>query len=130
MHETFARLVATQGSTTVDVDLAVDSPPLFPVISVDGVPVLAAQDLAARKVLAIIDRAEGRDFSDLLALANRFPRADCISWAKQLDAGLTAAAVADGFDQLGRLRDHEIPTDDAAHVREVFDNWIDELRQT
>lgn len=130
LHETFARLVATKSDSTVDVDLAVDSPPLFPVVQVDGLPVLAPQDLAARKVLAILDRAEGRDFSDLLALAERFTRQDCIAWALELDAGLTPAAVADSFDKLGRLGDHEIPTGQSGMVRQVFAEWSDELRHT
>lgn len=128
LHDTFARLAATKGDSTVDVDLAVDSPPLFPVVQVDGLPVLAPQDLAARKVLAILDRAEGRDFSDLLALAERFTRQDCIGWALELDAGLTPTAVADAFDKLDRLGDHEIPTDDRAAVRSVFADWSVELR--
>lgn len=129
LHETFARLVATKGGSTVDIDLAVDSPPLFPVDQVDGMPVLAPQDLAARKVLAILDRAEGRDFSDLRALADRFTRHDCIAWALALDAGVTSKAVADAFDKLTRLRDHEIPADDPAAVRHVFAAWSVELRE-
>lgn len=127
-HQTFARLVARKGPITVDVDLAVDSPPLFPVVEIDGLPVLAAQDLAARKVLAILDRAEGRDFSDLLALADLFSRSDCVAWAQQLDAGVSPVAVADAFDQLRRLRDREIPSDDPERIRHDFANWAAELR--
>jgi hypothetical protein len=127
-HQTFARLVTQKGSVTVDVDLAVDSPPLFPVVVIDGLPVLAAQDLAARKVLAILDRAEGRDYTDLRALADRFSRADCIVWAQQLDAGVSAAAIADAFDRLHRLRDYEIPSDDVERLRQYFSTWREELR--
>ncbi|MBX3287512.1 MAG: hypothetical protein KF703_19345, partial [Actinobacteria bacterium] len=57
---TFARFVVTRDGDAVEIDLAVDSPPLFPLEVVDGLPVLSGPDLAARKVLAILDRAEGR----------------------------------------------------------------------
>ena len=91
-HETFTRLEATRQGTTVEIDLAVDSPPLFPIRMIDGLPVLAPQDLAARKILAILDRAEGRDFTDLYTLSQHFQREEIIAWAQQLDAGLTTSA--------------------------------------
>ena len=107
-HVTFARLVAERVGDTVEIDLAVDSPPLFPVEVVHDLPVLAGQDLAARKVLAIMDRVEGRDFTDLHALADRYSRADCIQWALELDEGVRAADIAHAFDRLGRLHDGEV----------------------
>lgn len=64
-HITFTRLLATIRDETIEIDLAVDSPLLFPIEHLDGRPTLAPQDLAARKILAILDRAEGRDFTDL-----------------------------------------------------------------
>lgn len=64
---------------TAEVDLAVDSPPLFPIEFVNGLPLLAAQDLAARKIRAIIDRAKGRDFTDLDALQKQYGQTDCIT---------------------------------------------------
>jgi len=36
-HVTFARLLATLDRETIEVDLAVDSPPLFPLERVDGI---------------------------------------------------------------------------------------------
>lgn len=39
---------------------------------------------------------------------------------EQIGAGRTSAAMADAFDKLGRLRDHEIPTDDPTAIRRVF----------
>lgn len=64
-HITFTRLLATIRDETIEIDLAVDSPLLFPIEHLDGRPTLAPQDLAARKILAILDRAEGHDFTDL-----------------------------------------------------------------
>lgn len=128
LHQTFARLVAERESGIVEVDLSVDSPPLFALGDVDGIPVLALEDLAARKILAILDRAEGRDFTDLLALADRFSRSECVAWAQQLDEGIPSAAIAEAFEKLARLRDHELPTDDPDRLRESFATWSDDLR--
>ncbi len=64
-HQTFHRLNATRHDDSVEIDLAVDSPRLFPTTIIDGIPLLDPRDLAARKILAILDRSEGRDFTDL-----------------------------------------------------------------
>ncbi len=130
LHQTFARLVAKHESGVVEIDLAVDSPPLFAFGDVDGIPVLALEDLAARKILAILDRAEGRDFTDLLALAERFSPAECIEWARRLDEGITPATIADSFEKLDRLGDHELPTDDPDGLRASFRAWSHDLRPT
>ncbi len=128
-HVTFARLLATLDGETIEVDLAVDSPPLFPLQQVDGIPALTAEDLAARKILAILDRTEGRDFTDLWALSTRLGRSDCIAWAQQLDSGVSAHGVADAFARLERLGDDELPCDEADRgpVRRWFAEWRQEL---
>ena len=126
-HETFSRMVTVRHPTSIEIDLAVDSPPLFPIENVDGLPVLAPQDLAARKVLAIIDRAEGRDFTDLQALAGQFGREACIGWARQLDDGLSTAAIAGAFTNLERLADHELPCSGPDPIRNLFSTWRREL---
>lgn len=129
-HQTFTRLVATKGQDSVEVDLAVDSPPLFPIEVVDGLPLLAARDLAARKILAIIDRAEGRDFTDLDSLQQQYGQGNCINWAQQLDSGLTTAAIADAFTKISRLADSELPTSAPSATRACFSNWIGDLSPT
>lgn len=130
-HTTFARFVATFDGGTIEIDLAVDSPPLFPIEHVDEVPTLAPEDLAARKVLAVLDRAEGRDFTDLWTLAQRCGRDECIAWAQQLDPGVTDTSVAHAFDQLARLRDDELPCParEQPDVRQWFAEWSRELRR-
>ena len=105
-----------------------DSPPLFPIEIVDGLPLLAGEDLAARKILAIIDRAEGRDFTDLDALQQQYGQGNCINWAQQLDSGLTTTAIADAFTKIRRLTDTELPTKDPGATRDCFSNWINDLR--
>ena len=84
---------------------------------------LAEPDLAARKVLAILDRSEGRDFTDLEALG----REQCIRWAKELDAGVTNEAIASAFAHLNRLDDSELPTATPASTRSIYDQWRAEL---
>jgi hypothetical protein len=131
-HDTFVRLVAMVDDETIEVDLAVDSPPLFPLQSVDGIPSLTAEDLAARKVLATLDRAEGRDFTDLWVLSERLGRIDCIQWAQRLDSGVIENDVADAFTRLGRIADDELPcaSVDRSTVRAWFAEWVSELRRS
>lgn len=128
-HVTFARLLATLDGETIEIDLAVGSPPLFPLQQVDGIPALTAGDLAARKVLAILDRTEGRDFTDLWALSTRLGRAECIAWAQQLDSGVSGHDIAEAFTRLERLGDEELPCAplERTAVRTWFDGWVGDL---
>ena len=88
-----------------------------------------AAALAARKILAILDRAEGRDFTDLHTLSQRHQRDGIIAWAQQLDAGLTASAITHSFSHLDRLDDSELPTEEPDVIRDVFADWSRELRR-
>lgn len=126
-HQTFHRLNATRHDDSVEIDLAVDSPRLFPTTTIDGIPLLDPRDLAARKILAILDRAEGRDFTDLEALKRDHPTASIIDWARQLDPGLSPADISRAFEQLHRLDDNELPTADPAATRRLFAAWAAEL---
>ena len=126
---TFARLIVTRGADAVEIDLAVDSPPLFPLDVVEGLPVLSGPDLAARKILAILDRAEGRDFTDLRALAHQHSQAECIRWAQELDAGVRVTDIASAFTKLTRLRDADLPCPPQAvpPLRRWFERWSTDL---
>ncbi|MGH1506352.1 MAG: nucleotidyl transferase AbiEii/AbiGii toxin family protein [Acidimicrobiales bacterium] len=128
-HQTFHRLNAARHDDWVEIDLAVDSPRLFPTTTIDGIPMLDPRDLAARKILAILDRAEGRDFTDLEALQRDHPSTAIIDWARQLDPGLAHTDIARAFEQLERLDDSELPTADPAATRRLFDEWADELQK-
>ncbi len=126
-HQTFARLIASRHADAVEIDLAVDSPRLFPTTIIDGIPMLDSRDLAARKILATLDRAEGRDFTDLEALQHTHSRADIVTWTQQLDAGITHAAIATAFDQIQRLDDADLPTTNPTSTRQTFVAWATEL---
>jgi hypothetical protein len=127
--ETFCRLVV-HGDDDLLVDLALDSPPTMPPSASFAGPTFGLEELAARKVVALFDRAEARDFADVFALAQRFPKDLLIRRAAEVDAGfdLTVFATMMGF--LSRFRDEEIPVDaeQAGEVRSFFERWQGELR--
>jgi hypothetical protein len=52
-----------------------------------GWPTLAPEELAGRKLLALFDRAAGRDFADVRLLARRFGKDVLLTRAVQIDAG-------------------------------------------
>ena len=130
-HVTFARLLATVDGETIEVDLAVDSPPLFPLEHVDGMPALTIEDLAARKVLAILDRTEGRDYTDLWALSARLGRAECVDLAQKLDSGASEHDLAAAFARLEQLADDDLPCSEIerATVRRWFAEWTQALHR-
>ncbi|WP_217808573.1 nucleotidyl transferase AbiEii/AbiGii toxin family protein [Rhodococcus sp. 1168] len=55
-------------------DLALDSVPGMPATASVVCPTFAPEELAGRKVVALFDRAEARDFVDVYALRLRFER--------------------------------------------------------
>ena len=78
-HPTFCRFILERDDGTAELDLAVDSPLLEPPGEVDGIPVLTPLDLAARKVLAVVDRLEARDYT----VTERYD----VRWRVQLCSG-------------------------------------------
>lgn len=68
-HPTLCRFLLERGGNRVALDLAVDSPALESPERLHDIPVLGLLDLAARKVVATVDRVEARDYTDLHALA-------------------------------------------------------------
>jgi hypothetical protein len=69
---TFCRLIVKVDDVTVELDVPADSPSLESPQVLDGIPVLRPLDLAARKVLAIVDRLE--PLLHQLTRARRTPR--------------------------------------------------------
>jgi Nucleotidyl transferase AbiEii toxin, Type IV TA system len=128
-HPTFCRFVVDCDGETVEVDLAVDSPSLEAPQQVDGIPVLTPLDLAARKVLAIVDRLEARDYTDLHALAALVGQLTCIDAALSMDAGLRKSDIAEAFDRVQRLTDETFPpaSDNPASIRGYFTAWANDL---
>lgn len=70
---TFCRLIV-RGEEALLVDLALDSPPEHPVTASPIGPTFAPEELAGRKVVALFDRAEARDFADYSNSLSTTPR--------------------------------------------------------
>jgi len=81
--ETFARLPVV-GQDDLMVDIGLDSPPdLPPTMSILG-PTFAPRELAARKLLALFDRAMPRDFVDVFRLVQLWDRDELMSLARAM----------------------------------------------
>ncbi len=128
--ETFVRM-HVHGHDSVLVDLALDSPPGLPAsISVLG-PTFDPAELAARKLLALFDRAMPRDFVDVFIVTRSRSAQDLFDLARELDPGLDTAVLAVAMRRLNAYRDEDIPLEHArlSEVREFFDAWADALER-
>jgi hypothetical protein len=128
--ETFCRLVV-HGDDDLLVDLALDSPPTMPPTASFAGPTFALEELAGRKVIALFDRAEARDFADVFVLAQRYPKDLLIHRAAEVDAGFDPIVLGTMLGSLGRFRDEEIPIDPerADQLRSFFEQWQEELQK-
>jgi hypothetical protein len=125
--DTFCRLVVT-GDEDLLLDLALDSPPnLPPAASIAG-PTFGLEELAGRKLLALFDRAEARDFADVFVLARRYSVGLMVERAAQIDAGFDPAILGTMLGSLARFDDIDIPVaDDVVELRRFFHDWQQEL---
>ena len=122
---TFRRLVVCSAHDELLVDLAVDSPPLG-VTTITAVgPTYPPEELAARKLLALFDRAEARDFVDVHALSERFDLDQLLNLAAQLDGGFTPALLAEMLAAHRRFGDDDFVElgGDPTQVRAFADEW-------
>jgi hypothetical protein len=110
----FARLIVARGDDRTEVDLAADAR-LFPAEPGRPAPMLAGEELAVDKVLALFGRAEARDFVDLLAVEPRYGLDRLCRLAAEKDRGFTPAMFAEMLGRFGRLRRDEFDLDDARY---------------
>ena len=126
--ETFVRLRVV-ASDTVLVDVAIDvAPGRPPLLSVVG-PTFELEELAGRKLLALFDRAQARDFVDVYALVGRFGAKTLLERAGEVDLGFDRGVLAAMIRTLDRYRDDELPVTDAAPavLRAFFTAWANDL---
>jgi hypothetical protein len=126
---TFRRLVVGRDADELLVDLAVDSPPLgTPTITAVG-PTYPPEELAARKVLALFDRAEARDFVDVQTLSQQFELDHLTELAGQLDGGFTKALLAEALASHQRFTDEDFEDlgADPPALRLFADRWRERL---
>ena len=126
--ETFVRM-SIHGEGAVLVDLALDSPPGLPAsVSVLG-PTFDPTELAARKLLALFDRAMPRDFVDVFVVTRSRSPEGILDLARELDPGLDVAVLAVAMRRLAAYRDEDVPIDAThlADLRRFFDSWASAL---
>lgn len=113
------------GDDEILVDLALDSPPNLPPSSSIAGPTFGLEELAARKLIALFDRAEARDFADVFALAQRYDTDLLLHRAAQIDPGFDPAVLATMIGSLSRFSDDEIPIAplEVPTLRDFFCRW-------
>ena len=97
-------------------------------VTMDVGPVLDLEDLAAWKTIALVSRAEPRDYADVAACLDHYTVDQLISLAKRLDSGLDSRDFADAGRRLDRLPDrifarYGLAPPDVAELRERFADW-------
>jgi Nucleotidyl transferase AbiEii toxin, Type IV TA system len=97
-------------------------------VTMDVGPVLDLEDLAAWKTIALVSRAEPRDYADVAACLDHYTVDQLISLAKRLDPGLDSRDFADAGRRLDRLPDrifarYGLAPPDVAELRERFADW-------
>ena len=126
--DTFVRLHVS-GSEELLIDLALDASPCqTPTMSFIG-PTFSLDELAARKLLALFDRAMPRDFVDVYALTrDRMPDA-LLQNAREIDPGIDVTNLLLALRQLEHYRDEDLPALGAEipAIREFFASWVETL---
>ncbi|MFI6678110.1 nucleotidyl transferase AbiEii/AbiGii toxin family protein [Kribbella sp. NPDC050470] len=93
-------------------------------------PTFGLEEHAGRKVIALFDRGEARDFADVYVLAQRYDKDRLLAWAAEVDAGFSLAVFADMTGAVSRFGDDELPVnaEETAALRKFFTAWAAELR--
>ena len=91
-------------------------------------PVLHIEDSVGRKVVALAERCEVRDYVDVAAALVRYTPQQLIGFARRTEPGLTDRELADAGRRLDELRDGEftrygVRPADVAGLRERFAAW-------
>lgn len=125
---TFCRLIIHANDNLL-IDLALDSPPGQPATASLIGPTFAPEELAGRKVLALFDRAEARDFTDIFELSEHFSKDDLLDQAALVDPGFEERISAQMLRSLARFSDQDLPAPETLipAIRGFFANWAEEL---
>jgi hypothetical protein len=101
-----------------------------PVTIPDLGPVLALEDLAGWKTVALVNRMMARDYVDIAALLKKYTVGQLIALALERDPGLQEADFADAGLHLDRMRDSRLAPllsglggEDVAWLRQQFATW-------
>jgi hypothetical protein len=91
-------------------------------------PVMHLDDLMGAKMCALGTRAEVRDYVDVAAALDRYPRERLVALARTRDPGLDAADFAAAATRLDAIPDdvfgrYDLTPDDIATLRRRFAGW-------
>ncbi len=127
--DSFVRLNIEHDEAQLLVDLAVDAPPARPASITIAGPSYDPEELAGRKMIALFDRAEARDFVDVYLLAQHYPKHTLLAGAAAVDPGFDPSIFADMLSTLSRFTDADLPlpTEHATELRHFFSLWSAEL---
>jgi hypothetical protein len=86
---------------------------------------VAVWELAANKVLALFDRAEARDFLDLVELTRHFELPGLLELAAEKDAGFDAAGLLEALSSVDRFTsaDFGITATEYEQIRATVASW-------
>jgi hypothetical protein len=126
-NEDFARFRVTRDADSVLLDLARDWR-AHPAVELSVGPVLDLEDAITSKAAALVGRGLPRDFIDIAAALDRYPRAELMRLTFARDPGLRVEDFSAAAMQLDRLPDDEftaygLAQDDIARLREHFRDW-------
>jgi hypothetical protein len=123
-EESFRRVII-HGKDSLVLDLARESALIMKPILTRLGPVVAPEELAGRKVLALFDRALARDFIDVYALAKHYSLESMISMARTIDSGFDPVALSELLVTIERFEDQDLKGQgiDALEIREFFSDW-------
>ncbi len=124
LSDAFVRLTVTDGSSSTVVDLAWDYRMRPPVRTSLG-KVIAEEELAADKTLALFGRAEARDFVDMHHLAERYGLERLCELAFEKDRGFTPAGLGEAMSRFDRLdpAEFDLPDLTLAQLRAEVARW-------
>ncbi|MHB8330504.1 MAG: nucleotidyl transferase AbiEii/AbiGii toxin family protein [Acidimicrobiales bacterium] len=108
------RLEVTRGEDRSELDLGYDSR-IRPEELTSFGPVVATEELAADKTLALFGRAAARDFVDVYILARRFGEEKLCELAAEKDAGFDRAHLGDALRSFRRLDRDLFEVDDETY---------------
>ena len=126
--ETFARIHLV-GSEEVLVDIAIDVAARHsPVVTIVG-PTFSSEELAGRKLLALYDRAEARDFVDVFVLCEKFGKDLILARAAEIEGSIEWSSLAEMMGAISRFSDEDLPIEQGRvlQLREFFERWASEL---
>ena len=118
-----------KGTDEVLVDIAIDVAAQYPSqFSILG-PTFSHEELAGRKLLALFDRAEARDFADVFVLVQHFSKELLLVRAAVIEISLKNDVLARMMRSIDRFSDGELPIDESLlkDLRFFFEKWANEL---